>query len=169
MWVAPHVSSELAAAKSKVTTLMSFLKNVPISYREGPWHPAATTVLVLFTCFLLNSFKEAREDYNRHIEPVGPEPQWLDMYRLIGGIYCALVTCALIYSTGIWPLCSYTITSWNLLTIRLLTSCSYFAKYTLFNVPVIKMISRLVTFPALVGCSITVSAWWIILVPLVYH
>ena len=169
MWVGSRVSSELAAAKSKVTSLMSFLKNVPSAYREGPWHPAAMTVLVLFTCFLLNSFNEAHENYNQFVEPVGPEPQWLDMYRLTCGIYCVLITCALIYSTGIWPLCSYTITSWNLLTIRLLTSCTYFSKYTLFNIPVVKMISRIVKFPALVGCSITVSVWWIVLVPLVYH
>ena len=171
MWlqVVSRISFEMEVSKAKVTALLSFLKNVPISYREGPWHPAATSVLVLLACFLLNSFNDAYNDYTYYVKPVGPEPQWLDMYRLVGGIYCALVTCVLVYSTGIWPLCSYTMTSWNLLTIRLLTSCSYFSNYTLFDAPIVTIISRIVKFPSLVGCSITVSVWWIVLVPLVYH
>ena len=68
---------------------------------------------------------------------------------------------SVIIGTGWWPLVSYTITSWNLLWLRM-----FFAS---IGSPHFKFIARLFKFPALAGCTITVSIWWSILVPLIHY
>lgn len=62
--------------------------------------------------------------------------------------------------TGFWPLISYTMTSWNLLWIRMFLTAVGDTKFM--------RIARYFKFPALAGCTITVAVWWSILVPLIH-
>ena len=91
---------------------------------------------------------------------------WLQTYRLTIGLYClALVIGVVSLFTGPIILCSYTITSWNLLISRLLFA--YVG--TRYSNELLLNISQLLRFPALVGCTITVVVWWTILVPIIHH
>ena len=80
-------------------------------------------------------------------------------------MYMFLVVGALVSSVGAWPLFSYTVTSWNLLAFRLLTSGLASATKS----PLLAAVSLALRFPALVGACITVSVWWIVLVPIIYY
>lgn len=87
---------------------------------------------------------------------------WIQTYRLLGGLYGIAASVLVYHTAGIWVLGSYTLTSWNLMSLRL------FSSFLAGNaVPGAGFIADLLRFPALVGCSITVSIWWIVLVPLI--
>ena len=58
---------------------------------------------------------------------------------------------------GVWPLISYTMISWSLMT----------ARYTL-QVLGITRVAELLRFPSLAQNSVTVLVWWLILVPIMH-
>lgn len=92
------------------------------------------------------------------------EAVWLQWLRLSFGVYGALLTVGLVYAVGYLPLASYTITSWNLLTLRMI--CAYIG--SAFKLELFEVLAVALRFPALVGSTVTVIVWWIILVPLIY-
>jgi hypothetical protein len=92
---------------------------------------------------------------------------WIQNYRLFAGVYMFMITCIVVYTSGFVPLCSYTVTSWNLVTIRLLFT--YLGSLGLSSSPSFQFIADTVRYPALVGCTITVTVWWSVLVPVISH
>jgi hypothetical protein len=113
--------------------IMVFLEKVPSWLKKGPWSPVAHLVIVAFLGYILLTYEYAvashAEIYDVHSIHFAQNRQaqlgsktWLQCYRLIGGVYMITITAFVVYMSGLWPLTSYTITSWNLATIRLLAS-----------------------------------------------
>ena len=112
--------------------ILVFLEKVPKYLKEGPWSPIAHLILIGFFGYILLTFEYAAASYgelfdihsihylqNRETQ-VGKN--WIQYYRFFGGIYMLCITGTVLYTSGVWPLASYTLTSWNLTSIRLLTS-----------------------------------------------
>jgi hypothetical protein len=148
--------------------ILSFLDHVPANLRHGPWHPAASLILITFGLWLLVSAKDAERSYQLEVSPQVfqiQEPSSGESVRIFSSVYMFMVVGALVSSVGAWPLFSYTVTSWNLLAFRLLTSGLASATKS----PMLAAISLALRFPALVGACITVSVWWVVLVPTIYY
>jgi hypothetical protein len=123
-------SSEVQPLAFKI---LVFLEKVPKRFKEGPWSPVAHLVLLTFLGYILLNFENASASYSQLFDvhsihfaqnrqsQLGAE-SWIQYYRLFGGIYMLCITGVVFYTSGIWPLASYTLTSWNLCTIRLLSS-----------------------------------------------
>lgn len=146
-----------------IKKMLKFLDMVPHKYKEGPWSPVTHLVVLSYLCFLLLTMAMAVQSYYPE-HYLTPPNQWIQMYRLVGGIYGLGTSAMVVRAVGIWPLASYTLTSWNLMTLRLIMS--YLSG---IGVPGAAVVADLVRFPALAGCSITVAVWWVILVPLIDH
>lgn len=121
--------------------ILVFLEKVPKRFKEGPWSPVAHLVLLTFLGYLLLSFENASASYSQLFDvhsihfAQNRQPQlgaenWIQYYRLFGGIYMLCITGVVFYTSGIWPLATYTLTSWNLCTIRLLSSFVAASNYT---------------------------------------
>ena len=108
----------------KVEDLLSFLENVPEGYRRGDWHPACVIILYFLATALALTLGSAVKDLEQSssLAALAEEPAWLQSYRLGFGLYCIAVLLVLVCYTGAWVMVSYTITSWNLLWIRLLSA-----------------------------------------------
>jgi hypothetical protein len=140
--------------------ILIFLKHVPEQYKTGPWCLAAYFYIALYLFGLAYYYDKVNADEAElSFESV---PSWIPFFRLTCSLYCFVITILLVHQAGPLPLTTYTITSWNLLTLRLFTSylggLGYEWAFT---------VSQLVLFPALVGCSITCSVWWLVLTPLI--
>jgi hypothetical protein len=143
--------------------MLKFLDAVPHKYKVGPWSPVTHLVILSYLGFILLSMLNAFNDYTTQDYASHPNG-WIQWYRLVFALY-GIATSALVFrDVGIWPLLSYTLTSWNLMTLRLLTS--YLAGAGFESMEVVADVLR---FPALAGCSITVSIWWLVLVPIIDH
>lgn len=146
-----------------VRNLLKFLDVVPQHYKVGPWSPAAHITIFAYATFILLSISYALTTYSPQNYTQIPN-DWIQTYRLVAALYGFGLTALVYYASGIWMLGSYTLTSWNLMSLRLFASflagCS---------VPGAALVADLVRYPALIGCSITVTVWWIILVPLIDH
>ena len=107
-----------------VGELLSFLENVPEKYRRGDWHPACVILLYCFVSALALSLGSAVKDFesSSKLLAIAEEPAWLQSYRMGLGVYGVAVLTVVVTYTGAWTLTSYTITSWNLLWIRLLSA-----------------------------------------------
>mmetsp|Transcript_12546 Transcript_12546/g.18950 ORF Transcript_12546/g.18950 Transcript_12546/m.18950 type:complete len:255 (-) Transcript_12546:218-982(-) len=141
--------------------LGSFLHRIPQEFKSGPWHPFSIVYLIVFATSLFTCYFDVQDHYS-HVY-FGDKYEFIPYFRLMGGYYCLAMLIVLIYNAGWLPIASYTVTSWNLLTARLILSylghvgfewCHHLANYLLF--------------PALVGCTITVVVWWSVLVPLIH-
>ena len=145
--------------------LLPFLSRVPKRYLEGPWDPF--TYVILLACFimLLLTFEEALKDGNfssclNASCVINPS---LQLYQFIGGIYCLFVLSWIFYRVGFGPLVSYTVISFSILSLRLLSvSLSPYSSHLL-------RLSHLLRFPSLIGNTVTFFVWWVVLVPLVYY
>ena len=113
--------------------VLVFLEKVPKYLKEGPWSPIAHLVLIAFFGYMLLTFEHAMTSHRQlfdvsSIHNIGNgdtqawSKDWIQYYRFLGGCYGLTITGVVLYSSGVWPLASYTLTSWNLATIRLLTS-----------------------------------------------
>ena len=142
--------------------LLKFLDKVPEEYKTGPWSPVAHYVLVSFSAFLLMTMYHAIESYSNPDYSGSSHFDWLQSYRFYGALWGILTTSLTVYFVGAWPLASYTLTSWNLMTVRLLTAYLAGAGFKSME-----LVANLVRFPALIGCTITVLVWWMVLVPLI--
>ena len=144
-----------------------FLKNVPRQYLEGSWHPLAVFILLGFGVWLLIAAGDAERSYLKEVLPraltVGQASFNVQAWRIGGGIYMVVVASLLVRAVGLWPLLSYTVTSWNILALRLLMAAAASAWGA--RLPVLCVVAQALRFPALVGACITVSVWWLVLVP----
>mmetsp|Transcript_2710 Transcript_2710/g.4923 ORF Transcript_2710/g.4923 Transcript_2710/m.4923 type:complete len:259 (-) Transcript_2710:1244-2020(-) len=140
--------------------ILVFLKHVPEKYKSGPWCWAAY-LYILSYCYALVHYHD-QVDFNEPEFSFDKIPEWIPYVRLACAVYCIIITVVVVCAAGPLPLTTYTITSWNLLTIRLMTSFLGDMGYEwAFN------ISQLTLFPSLVGCSITCTIWWLVLTPLI--
>lgn len=141
---------------------LSFLEHVPERYKTGPWSIFACIYLMGYVMFLILSYSDMSENFDR--QGHSDLYPWLPQFRLISGLYCLGIISVILYKSGPGPLFSYTITSWNLLILRLLSSyvgsLGYLWAYELSNI---------VLFPSLVGNTLTVLIWWAVLVPLITY
>lgn len=153
--------------------LSSFLKRIPKVYKEGPWHPFAFGLIGTLLFYLLSNIGTALEDYAQtevvsykelQSDLLGHDGlQWL---RLVMGLYQCIFTIWLISYTSWFPLVTYTITSWNVLTLRNLLS--YVEASKIIEIPHLTFIARLLRFPAILMNSITCAIWWFACVPIMY-
>lgn len=138
----------------------------PLWLRKGPWSPVAHAFIVVVIGSL--AYVALVTDY---LEPLpGAGPPLLDPMtsalganvRLVScccGLYMAGVLGAMFYTTGAWPMASYTMISWTLLMLRHVTRA--------LAAPV--SLQELLRFPAVAGATITVTVWWGVLVPAIYY
>lgn len=149
--------------------LVNFIQKVPLYLREGPWTLAAHIYLVYFMIFLLLTFPYALRSYSStsssssHFKREEESRSgFVGYYRGLGALYCLSICMYVYIKVGLWPFITYTITSWNLLTLRLVSS-SLQNYSSLF-----RAISRFLRFPALAGTTVTFTIWWLVLFPLIY-
>lgn len=151
---------KLASARK----MLKFLDRVPEKYKSGPWSPVAYLVLFSYAAFLLWMFKSAVQAY-RPLDYTnsGRDERLLNRFRLLAGLYGVFNTVLTVRAVGWWPFTSYTLTSWNLMTVRLLSASLSSQGFRQFS-----FLADVTRFPALVGCTVTVVVWWMILVPLIH-
>jgi hypothetical protein len=148
--------------------MLKFLDHVPEKYKKGPWSPVAHLFIASFALFLMFTWEKAMDSHSTFdYSTIFSSPYaWLQTYRLLTGIYGLFNIGIIFYHLGIWPFSSYTLTSWNLMTLRLLSA--YCASANIFT-PYSTYLADFTRFPALVGCSVTVLVWWLALVPLISY
>eukprot|EP01083_Nonionella_stella_P308792 1091063_1 len=140
------------------------MDRLPKYLRYGPWSPSAYIFLL---CFLVAMVHQSPYAYNMFPEHNTTNPSHNSIqggiWRLLIAIYGIALVSVMCHAFAYWPLASFTIMSWNLFTIRYiftaLISFGFVDWYPLHAM------SEILRFPALVCNSITVSVWWIILVP----
>ncbi len=76
----------------------------------------------------------------------------------------ALISIVFVAYAGILPMASYTLTSWNLLSLRLLLAWAAEGSSSLL----LRQAALVIRFPALVGNAVTVIVWWTVLVPVIW-
>ena len=154
------------SAGKRLDGQMGFLDQVPKHLKEGPWHPVATGVLVVFAIWVLATSGWAAEAFINAAATAQEQTraEWHAGLRAALGLYMWGVTASLIYCAGFWALGSYTLTSWNVLATRLLSSALSFY-YPSLGGGFFSLVSSLLRFPALVGACITFTVWWTALVP----
>lgn len=146
--------------KEELRKYFAFLDRIPECYKTGPWSPVVHYIVLACVGFLLLSFPSAE----RTIEAIQHDhaSAWTQHFRLAAGLYGLLVSSAIVYYVGPWPQSSYTLTSWNLMTLRMLTAWLADAGY-----PSWQYVLDMVRYPALIGCTVTFFVWWGALVPVI--
>lgn len=133
----------------------------PKYLREGPWSYVVYIYLVAVVSSLVHVY--ARTD----LLVVFPEEQTSLLSettnpRLVSFGCATFMTSVLIWmfrAIGAWPLMSYTMVSWVLLTSR----------HALRALDAPTFVREILRFPALVGAWTTTLVWWLILTPLIYY
>lgn len=141
--------------------ILVYLKHVPDRFKSGPWCFAAYAYIFLYFAGLVH-FHDKVDISEVELLNTANIPSWIPCFQLWCSIYCFVITGVLLYNAGPLPLTSYTMTSWNLLTLRLFMAYLGSQGYDWAFV-----LSQKLLFPALVGCSITCTVWWLILTPLI--
>jgi len=140
--------------------ILSFIDHLPPSLTKGPWSPSAYIFLTSFGYYLTINLIRAINSY----KPDGSVSIFVTGIRLLIGFYCLSLLIGAIKARGYWLLKSYTITSWNFLILR-----NLFAFLNdIFPLKLFEIIARICKFPALVGCTMTVVIWWLVLVPIIH-
>lgn len=147
--------------------ILKFLDQIPEHFKVGPWCVAAYVVIISYISLLVVSFPWVYENYSPVRYYMESESlkgyEWLQSYRLLVGGYGLSVSLLTACFVGIWPFVSYTFITWNLMSLRLISAYLAGAGWgDSFGV-----IADCLRFPALVGCSVTVTVWWLVLVPLI--
>lgn len=159
--------------------VLHFLNKIPEVYRVGSWSPLAHIILASLMSFLLLTMNDALNDFHRNKEIVVKDNinnylmasyyfthDNLQLYRLFFSIYCFVIVVFLCITSGVWPLLSYTVTSWNLIIIRFLSSYIINTDYGK-DIQWISYLAYMTKYPSLVGACITVFVWWLFLVPII--
>jgi hypothetical protein len=142
--------------------VLVFLKYIPFELKVGSWSPMMYLVLYLFSGFIFLTINEARADYSLHSSAYELDGKFLEWYRLLGGIYGVIIIIGGLSTLGVWIMYSYTLTSWNLMTLRLVSSF-----LAMHSVPGAAFVADTVRLAALTSCCITVLIWWTVLTPLI--
>ena len=139
--------------------LLKFLDKIPKELKEGPWSIVAHLVVFTYIGFVAITAQSAFAS----LDYAAPSEisDHLQMYRLFFALYGLGFSFVTLWMVGLWPFLSYTVISWNLMAFRL-----FFAYLTDAGLIWFRPVAIFLKFPALVGCSITVLVWWLILVPL---
>jgi hypothetical protein len=153
---------------------LSFLEKVPLYLRKGPWVAEAWATVLAFGGYLLYTHFDTdscsyRPDALPHAVLSAASLQGL---RLFGGLYMLGFTAFFLRATGPWPLISYTMLSWNLLTLRLLAAYAAASDPAASSSSLVagaRAVAAWVKFPALVMNSITVVVWWSLLTPAISY
>lgn len=142
--------------------LLKFLDKVPKYLKEGPWSNVAYIFIIAYAIYLIYTMPPISSILSTHdsMRSISRSDS-LQWFRLLVGSYGALLDIMVVYHAGFFPFSSYTLTSWNFMTARLLFA--YFGQYS----QTAQVIANAVRFPALVGNSITVLMWWLVLTPLI--
>lgn len=140
--------------------ILVFLKHIPEHLKTGPWVSAAYAYIFLY--FLGLAYYYDQVNFTAVEFYYGNIPSWIPFFRLFCSLYCFAITVLMVQQAGLLPLTTYTMTSWNLLTLRLFSSFLGDLGYEWAF-----QLSQLVLFPALVGCTITCTIWWLVLTPLI--
>jgi hypothetical protein len=147
--------------------LLKALERVPLRFREGPWSPVAWMYLLSFFSFLVYSYPTAMASMKDIHEEDSRQNTTLFAFRVFSALWGVFILITLLINTGLWPLISYTLTTWNLLWLRMVfASLSSVASLSNTNT---RFIARALKFPSLVGCTTTVTIWWTVLVPLIHY
>lgn len=123
--------------------VLKYTESIPIHYRVGDWNPLTHIFIYLAIGFLILWYPTAIDsrlysEYNHDY--------WIQTYRLVFGLHGLITTVVVSLYTGPLAQASYTLTSWNLMTGRLLTAYLAGAGYVNFA-----PIADLLRFPALCG------------------
>lgn len=121
------VESEAPTLEFKI---LVFLEKIPSYLKNGPWSPVAHLYLIILCGYILLSSNYAVALYSeltdvnsiKFISNATANSDWIQYYRIFGTIYMLCITALVFHTSGFWPLVSYTVTSWNLATIRLFSS-----------------------------------------------
>lgn len=157
-----QVTESSGSRLESIRSTLKFLDNVPEFYKQGNWSPFAHLFICSYACGLMLTLVSALEAY--HPSAFISDGFWLSTFRIAFGLYCIGISLITYNSVGIWPFLSYTLTSWNLVAVRLISA--FLASWGL---EWFALIADLVRFPALVGCSVTFFVWWLVLFPLIDH
>eukprot|EP01060_Flectonema_neradi_P008047 TRINITY_DN15744_c0_g1_i1.p1 TRINITY_DN15744_c0_g1~~TRINITY_DN15744_c0_g1_i1.p1 ORF type:complete len:319 (+),score=28.07 TRINITY_DN15744_c0_g1_i1:35-991(+) len=140
---------------------------IPYWARAGPWSPVA--IVSLFLCGILVTalFLDGYESY-----PIGTDDKRYEpnttaggIWRLCVGIYMACLSIYRFFTTEKAMfrkvlLTSYTMSCWNLLTIRLILSGlgTWITPY--------ERVAEYFRSPSLTGASTVVGIWWVVIFPI---
>eukprot|EP00756_Hemistasia_phaeocysticola_P065383 Hpha_TRINITY_DN8514_c0_g2::TRINITY_DN8514_c0_g2_i1::g.146538::m.146538 len=88
--------------------------------------------------------------------------------RLATSLYCLAVLAQMAVKIGLWPLVSYTMFTWCIITVRWMLAALLSGSATDTALHRFAFIAHeLLRFPALVQSAVTLSIWWLVLVPLI--
>lgn len=149
---------------SKDSQILKFLDFVPEKYKVGPWHPIAHLTILSMISFVLLTMPGALESMKQAFTMDIEADFYVQSYRLVFALYALGISIGVLVVAGPFLFCSYTLTSWNLLTLRMI-----FSWLAGFGFEWCGVVANAVRFPALVGCTITVVVWWTAIVPLIYY
>ena len=149
--------------------LLTFLDRVPEHYKTGNWAYEAHLGIMVVAVWIAFSYKGAMDSYGQlsiyeDIKDVVILSGLHLPYIYFGiGLYFFIFMAISLSVTGPWPLVSYTVSSWNVLTIRLL-SLGLRDWH-----PAFASLARILKFPALLMNTVTVTIWWMVLVPVISY
>jgi hypothetical protein len=134
----------------------------------GAWSPAATVFFsvafgVLCAIGPVSLGETQRELMAATVSDLSAEEfSWRPVVlRAIGGCYGVLLLVAMLKKIGWWPIVTYTMLSWTLLSLRLL-----FAATAPFSLAA-AWAAELIRYIALLQTTVVVVIWWLVIVPLV--
>ena len=145
------------------------LAPVPLYLRKGPVSPAAPLSILVVVAVLAHKWPGCSMGMPTPateltaVQTAQLPPDWpieLRTLHLTLFAYGLAVIGYMWKTVGLWPMCSYTMTSWNLQTARL----GLLATRTPWSV----WLAERLRFPCIAGHSVTFLVWWSVLVPIIY-
>lgn len=148
-----------------------FAKMFPKYLRVGPWHPVAKFNLAAVIIGLLVSWRGAFEGRKEVIDEYFESRQITSAvraFRIAGALWGSGLLALSHRHMGWWPLASYTMQSWVLMTTRYLLGAIEPADFSNSSGwrQAVARVNEALRFPALVQNSVTVTIWWLVLVPI---
>jgi hypothetical protein len=136
----------------------------------GEWSPAATAFFALMFVLLCAAMpvalgigqREQMAEVVADLSADGDAISWTPVLaRAIGGTYGIALLAGMLKEIGWWPLVTYTMISWTLLSLRLL-----FAAAAPFSAS-FAWAAELIRYIALMQTTVVVVVWWLAITPLV--
>jgi len=125
----------------------------PEHLRLGPWSPSARLGIAAIIVSLAATYSSAVETF----QPGAADASfWPTCVHAVGALWGCLILGVTFYFAGVWPFFSYTMLSWCLMTARHVLGA--------LRLPVL---ASPLLFPSLSQNFITVSLWWVFLVPVI--
>jgi len=146
------------------TLIDDFSKLWPKKLRVGQWTFIAKMYLflVLSGTAAMRLYLPKNDDSSFRTPPL--DEQTSQIFRAIGATWGVGVLTWMCKTAGPWPFLSFTMQSWTLMTARYVLDFLGGANLGSFS-EFSTQISETIRFPALMQNSLTVTVWWLILVP----